>query len=73
MYKYSLILVFLFSGCSHFTINASMCDKIASEPNTVVPEECRNYNEKEADKAFNQTKHKQESKDEALKFNKTKN
>ncbi|WP_324171801.1 hypothetical protein [Sulfurimonas sp.] len=73
MYKYILVLAFLFSGCSHLTFNASMCEQIASEPNTVMPEECRNYNEEEADKAFNQTKHKQESEVDSLEFNKAKN
>lgn len=70
MYKYILVLAFLFSGCSHFTFNASMCDQIASEPNAVMPEECRNYNEEEAQKAFDQTKHKRESQEEDLKFKK---
>jgi len=70
MYKYILIASFLFSGCSNLTINATMCDKVASEPNAVMPEECRNYNEDEAKKAFDQTKHKQESKEDTVEFNK---
>lgn len=65
MYKYILTLGFLFailfSGCSYFTISAAMCDKIASEPNRVMPQECRNYNEEEAEKAFNKTKVKTSS------------
>ncbi|MBL0708221.1 MAG: lipoprotein [Sulfurimonas sp.] len=64
----ALVLAFVLSACSHFTLNASMCDSIASEPNAVMPEECRNYNEEEADKAFNQTKHKQQSEEETLEY-----
>ncbi len=68
MYKYILTLSFLFtilfSGCSYFTFNWAMCDKIASDPNRVMPQECRNYNEEEAQKAFDQTKHKSSSTEE---------
>lgn len=52
------------------TFNASMCDKIASDPNAIMPQECRNYNEEEAQKAFDKTKHKQESKEDIVEFNK---
>jgi len=71
MYKYYLIATLLiFSGCSNMTFNASMCDKIASDPNAIMPQECRNYNEEEAQKAFDKTKHKQESKEDIVEFNK---
>jgi hypothetical protein len=72
MYKYYLAAVLLvFSGCSNITFNASMCEQIASEPNSVMPEECRNYNEEEAQKAFDNTKHdKKESKEDIVEFNK---
>lgn len=70
MYKYLLVTLLIFSGCSNITFNASMCDSIASEPNTVMPEECRNYNEEEAQKAFDKTKPKQESKEDIVEFNK---
>lgn len=56
MYKYLLIASFLFTGCSYFEFNAAMCEKIRSEPGDIVPQECRNYNEKEAQKAFDKTK-----------------
>lgn len=56
MYKYIITLGLLFGGCSHFTFNAAMCDRIASEPNSIIPQECRNYNEEEAQKAFDKTK-----------------
>jgi len=60
----------MFSGCSNITFNASMCDSIASDPQAVMPEECRNYNEEEAQKAFDQTKHQQESKEDIIEFTK---
>lgn len=50
MSKLMLLLPFLFSGC-YFTFNAAMCDQIARDPNAVMPRECRNYVEAEADKA----------------------
>lgn len=66
MYKYALIGALLFSGCSYFTFNAAMCDNIAKDPHATVPQECRNYNEKEADKAFHNTKHNQQNVDEEI-------
>jgi len=63
-------LVFLV-GCSYFTFNASMCEQIASDPHATMPEECRNYVEEEAQKAYDNTKHeKVESKEDLLEFKK---
>jgi hypothetical protein len=64
--------MFFLGGCSHFTINASMCDQIASDPHATVPKECRNYNEEEAAKAFDNTKHKQQQDEieQIIEFNK---
>ncbi len=71
MYKYLLATLLVFSGCSSMTFNTSMCDSIASEPNAIMPEECRNYNEEEAQKAFDNTKHEQkQSKEDIVEFNK---
>jgi len=71
MYKYFLATLLVFSGCSNITFNATMCDQIRSDPNAVVPKECRNYNEEEAQKAFDKTKHnKVESKEDIVEFNK---
>jgi len=71
MWKYYLVTVFLFSGCSYFTISGTMCDQIASDPHSTIPQECRNYNEAEADKAFHNTKHHQNiNDDEVIKFQK---
>lgn len=53
MYKFLLPILLMLSGCANFTINGTMCDQLANEPGQVVPKECRNYDETEADKAFN--------------------
>jgi len=71
MYKLSIIAVLLLSGCSHFTFNATMCNQIASDPNAVIPEECRIYNEEEAQKAFDNAQNKTQTSDEdIIEFNK---
>ena len=70
MYKYYLAALLILGGCSNITFNAAMCDKIASDPQAVMPEECRNYNEEEAQKAFDKTKHKVESKEDIVEFHK---
>ncbi|MBU1658196.1 hypothetical protein KKG72_03985 [bacterium] len=69
MWKFYIVSVFLFSGCSYFTFNASMCEQIASDPHATVPKECRNYSEEEAEKAFNKPKDKQTS-EEIIEFKK---
>ncbi len=70
MWKFYLIAIFAFSGCTHFTFNASMCDQIASDPHATIPAECRNYNEKEAQKAFDNLNNKTETTDkEIIEFN----
>ena len=67
---YSILFSLTFSGC-YFTFNGAMCDNIASDPNAQIPQECRDYNEAAADKAFNQTKNKTTSEDEdIIKFQK---
>ena len=70
MWKFYLLVAFAFSGCSNITINATMCDQIASDPTATMPQECRNYNEDEAQKAFDNTKHNQIIADDDIKFTK---
>jgi len=42
------------SACSQVQISAAMCDQIMNDPShPQIPQECRDYSEKEADKAFN--------------------
>lgn len=73
MLKIYLIAVFALAGCSSVTFNATMCDQIASDPHATMPQECRNYSEAEAEKAFNKTKDKHESKENIIEFNKDQN
>lgn len=71
MYKYYLIATLLiFSGCSNMKFNASMCDQIATDPNAIMPQECRIYNEEDAQKAFDKTNRKIESTEDIVEFNK---
>ncbi len=72
MYKIVILIALSFSGCSYFTFNAAMCDQIASNPNTGMPEECRNYNEKEADKAFHKVKNENKVSTQDIEFDKDK-
>jgi hypothetical protein len=42
------------NACSQVTVNATMCDQIMHDPShPQIPQECRDYSEKEAEKAFN--------------------
>ncbi|MFT7859722.1 MAG: hypothetical protein ABXS93_02175 [Sulfurimonas sp.] len=52
MTKLLILSLLLFSGCSHFKVTGSMCDKIRTEGGE-MPQECREYDEAKADKAFN--------------------
>ena len=69
MTKILLVVAGIFlSGCTNFTINATMCDKIASEPNAIITEECRVYNEEEAQKAFDKTQENKKISKEDIEF-----
>jgi len=70
MYKTVIILAFMMSGCSNFTFNATMCEQIASDPSAVVPQECKNYDEKKADKAFNKVVDEKKISDKDIEFHK---
>ena len=72
MNKLYILAILAFAGCSNFTFNATMCDQIASEPGATVPKECMPYLEEEAQKAFDKTKVKQESKEDIIEFTKEK-
>jgi hypothetical protein len=47
-----------------------MCEQIASEPNSVMPNECQDYDEKKADKAFNKVVNEKKVTDKDIKFSK---
>jgi len=71
MYKTLILSILLLSGCSNFKVTGTMCDNINKEPGVNVPEECRAYNESDADKAFNKTKNEKiHSPEEIIKFSK---
>ena len=66
---YFISAVLFFGGCSNIKFNVSMCDQIASEPGATIPQECKNYNEEEAQKAFDKTSDERlESKEDIVKF-----
>ena len=70
IYKLAILPALLLSGCSYFTFNAAMCDQIASEPGATVPQECRDYDEKKADKAFNKVVDDKKVSKKDIEFNK---
>lgn len=72
MQKYTLLLLLAFTGCSNMTFNASMCDQIASEPGATMPKECMEYVEEDAQKAFDKTNTKVQSKENVIEFSKEK-
>ncbi len=51
--KYIIFFSFFFlTGCSHFQVNATMCDQVMNDPNAMnIPSECRDYSEEDAAKA----------------------
>jgi len=70
MYKIAIIIALFLSGCSEFTVTATMCDKIAKEPGATVPQECQKYDKKKAAAAFNKVVDEKKVSDKDLKFNK---
>jgi hypothetical protein len=75
MIKYilALLVVLGVSACSQVKITASMCDQIASDPSRPpMPQECRDYSKKEADKAFDKVVDEKKVSDKDLEFNREK-
>jgi len=68
MYKYLLVALLGLSGCSGFVINGTMCDNLSMEPGATMPQECRDYNEKDADKAFHKVVQDKKVSDGDIKF-----
>ena len=73
MYKYIMFTALALSGCANFTINSTMCDQVARDPGAKMPQECRNYNEKDADKAFHKVVQEKKVSDKDIKFDKEEN
>ena len=72
MYKILIITTLFFTGCSNITITATMCEKLESDPTATVPQECKVYSEKEADKAFNKVVNEKKVSDSDIEFHKEK-
>jgi len=71
MYKISIIIALLLSGCSNLQVTGVMCDNINREAGMTIPQECQPYSELKADKAFNKTKNeKLHSNEDIIKFSK---
>lgn len=69
MYKLLLLIAIIATnGCAEIKINGTMCDKVASEPNVVMPQECQNYDKEKAKKAFNKVEEKKKTDKKDLEF-----
>lgn len=73
MYKYILFTALVLSGCAYATINSTMCDQVARDPGATIPQECRDYNKKDADKAFHKVVEEKKISDKDIKFAKEEN
>jgi hypothetical protein len=51
-------MIVVVSGCSNFRVTPAICDEINTQAGD-IPKECRAYNEKEAQKAFDKVKDEQ--------------
>jgi hypothetical protein len=74
MYK-SIVFIaiaLIFSACSTKTeVNSVICEELQSDPNQVVPKECKVYNETEAEKSYNKVKDKKKTSDnDAIEYTK---
>ncbi len=72
MIKILILTILFLTGCSNITITAAMCDKLERDPGATVPQECRAYSEKEADKAFNKVVNEKKVSDSDIEFHKEK-
>jgi hypothetical protein len=65
-----ICVVILLGGCSGVVVNGTMCDQVKSEPNVVGSQECRDYNEEDANKAFDKVVDEKKVNDKDIKFDK---
>lgn len=70
MIKLLFLALLIFSGCSHFTITGTMCDNIKTQGGE-MPQECREYEEEKADKAFHKVTEDKKVSDKDLEFDNT--
>ena len=72
MYKIlGLIAIIFFSGCSGMKVTSTMCDKIQQDAGE-IPQECRNYNKEQANKAFDKVSEDKKVSSKELEFSKDK-
>ena len=72
MIKISILALLFLTGCTHFTITAAMCERLERDPTATVPQECKAYSQKEAQKAFNKVENEKKISDADLEFHKEK-
>lgn len=72
MIKISILTILFLTGCSNITITAAMCNKLERDPTATIPQECRAYSKKEADKAFNKVVNEKKVSDSDIEFHKEK-
>jgi len=75
MIKFLTLLFFAaltFSGCTKIKVTPVICEELASEPGAVIPDECREYDEAAATKAFNKVVDEKKVSDKDLEFSREK-
>jgi len=73
VYKIAIIMGLLLSGCANVTVNGTICDNVGTGSDRDlqgVPQECRDYDEKKADKAFHKVTEEKKVSDKDIKFDK---
>lgn len=73
MYKITIILGLLLSACANITVNGVICGNVGTGSDRdlkSIPQECRDYDEKKADKAFNKVTEDKKVSDKDIEFNK---
>ena len=76
MYKIAILAGLFLNACASFTVNGTICDSvgIGSDNNMQnIPQECQDYDEKKADKAFNKVVQDKKVSDKDIKFEKDEN
>ncbi len=73
MYKLIISLGLLVAGCTNVTVNGTICEDVgigSDRDLQGIPQECKDYDEKKADKAFHKVRDEKKVSDKDIKFNK---
>ena len=73
MYKIAIIIGLFLGGCASVTVNGTICDNVGTGSDRelqTIPQECRDYDEKKADKAFHKVTEEKKVSDKDIEFNK---